>query len=355
MTDAVPTSPVRSADVSVNPAVPQIETSLVFPQTSTENVQTQSAWKKICRTLSCGYLCRLPVVPLPRLTTGEDIENKKKKYLLYKFNNLNLDELVDDPSSYRKIDPYKNLKDFATIVHDVYTPSDVEILLQISSPGGVAYKFEELYSHLERLTKKGFMITAVVDDFCASGGYMIGSICTKIVCAPFAQIGSVGVICQLVNWNALGKKIGLEQKTFKTGKDKEAFPTGEEYTEEDVQRMNDRLGDTLKIFGGMVQKARKLSDEEMKEILSARVWYGEEAKARKLVDEISLSVDYFSNLSANGDIYVITAEPQKKSMFSSIFKLSSVPDVLENIFSNAQNNIFNSEVVNDNFKMLKLE
>lgn len=306
------------------------------------NQPTDTLGRKICRTLTCGYLCKKHT---PSSIIGEDIENKKKRYLLYKFNNLNAEESMDDPSKYMKSDPYVNLKDFAKIVYDVYDPSDVEILLHISSPGGYAYKFEEIYSYIDRLKKKGFVITAVIDDFCASGGYMLASACSKIVASPYSQIGSVGVICTAFNWHDLSKKIGVTQKTFKTGSDKEGFPSGDEITQEDIDRMQNRINDTLKIFKGMVQRARNLTDQEMEEILTAKVWYGEEAMNKKLIDTVSLSLDYFSGLSANGDIYLVTCEPQKKTLLNGLMRLVSLPDIIENTLSDKYNAV----------NMLKLE
>lgn len=285
--------------------------------------QQDSTLRKIGRMLTCGCCFKKS----KSIATLEDVENKKKKYLLYKFNNLNVEETFDDPTEYVKLDPYNDLKEFTKIIYNSYDPSDLEILLYISSPGGIAYKFEEVYSYVDRLRKKGFIITAIVDDFCASGGYMLASACNKIIAAPCAQIGSVGVICTAFNYHELTKKIGIAQKTFKTGKDKEGFPSGEEFTEEDVQRMNEKLHDTLKIFGRMVKNARNLTDEEMGEILTAKVWYAEDALSKKLIDKISLSVDYYSDLLTNGDIYVVIPEPQKKSLLNGLLKLSAIPEI----------------------------
>lgn len=290
------------------------------------NKNKNTYFKSICNKISCGYLYNKKYDNTNN-DISEDIENKKKRYLLYKFNNL--DESSNDDFKYLKSDPFVDLKDFVKIVYDTYEPSEVEILLNISSPGGYAYKFEEIYSHVNRLKEKGFIITAIIDNFCASGGYMLASACNKIVASPYSQIGSVGVICTAYNWYELSQKIGITQKTFKSGSDKEGFPTGDPITNEDLERMQNRLEDTLRIFKQMVQKSRNLTDEEITEILTAKIWYGNDALIKKLVDVVSLSLDYYDSLLLDGEIYIITSEPEKKHLFQGLMKYANIPDVIE--------------------------
>lgn len=296
-----------------------------------QNQNMQKSFKNIINWITCGFLYKKENNNVPTNVVNDDIENKKKRYLLYKFNNLDSGDSSFDSSKYFKSDPYADLKDFTNVISDVYNPSDIEILLHISSPGGYAYKFEEIYLHINRLKNKGFIITAVIDNFCASGGYMLASACNKIVASPYAQIGSVGVICTAYNWYDLSQKLGITQKTFKSGSDKEGFPTGDPITQEDIDRMQNRLNDTLQIFKEMVQTSRNLNDVEMEEILTAKVWYGKEAFNKKLVDVVSFSKDYFENLLSHGDIYLVTPQSQKKSLIDDFTKYTTITDSIENL------------------------
>lgn len=348
---------------------PVVEPPVTNPPVSENQVNTRNTtiyqsilifFKMLIRFVSCGRLCKKQSnVVNPLQNNNIDVENNKKKYLLYKFNNLNIDDTMNDPHQFMKCDPYKNLKEFTEIVHSVYEPHDFEILLHISSPGGIAFKFEELYSHLERLKKKGFVITALVDDICASGGYMLASACNKIVASKYAKIGSIGVICSAVNYYELSQKLGISQKTFKTGKYKESFPTGDKYSEEDENRMQELLSETLETFSGMVQKARNLTEEELAVVLSAKVWSGSVALEKKLVDVLSLSVDYLYDLSTTSDIYIVSPELKKKSMFGSLSGLSGISSLsdiasisrcVKVLFDNIELNNSNSQIMN-----LKLE
>jgi len=260
-------------------------------------------------------------------------EEQKKKYILYRFNNLNdnVRKKIDIgmiSSSGKDTDPFINLEAFVNIVLKTCDPKNIEILLHISSPGGVAYKFEKLYSSVKRLSGAGYKITALIDDICASGGYMLACACDKIVCSKYSKIGSVGVIAGTCNYYELTKKIGFEVKTFKTGKYKNSFPTGEPYSEEDVERMNEMMFETLGVFGDIVKSARHLDDEKMHDVLSARVWYGMNAIEKGLVDEISLSEEYLQKLSESGSIYIVVPKEakDKSSLLTTILNSSYIND-----------------------------
>jgi signal peptide peptidase SppA len=265
---------------------------------------------------------------------GNDLPKKHiKKYIMYKFNNLNDEKkglnmgLIS--SSGNRTDPFNNLEIFVNIVLKTCNSKNTEILLHISSPGGVAYKFEKLYTSVKRLSDVGFKITALIDDICASGGYMLACACDKIVCSKYSQIGSVGVIAEVVNYHELSKKVGLDIKTFKTGKYKDGFPSGEPYTDEDIDKMNMMMFDTLEVFSDIVKSARGFSVEQMEEILSAKVWYGTKALEKKLIDEISLSEDYLNKLESDGEIFIIVPknDKAKTSLLSTIMNSSYVSNI----------------------------
>lgn len=281
------------------------------------------------------------IIPTPVL----DIENNKKKYLLYKFNNLSDDDFENDIALYKKVNPFKRLNDFVNIVLEIYKPDDVEILLHISSPGGIAYLFEKSYLQLMRLNERGFRLTALVDDICASGGYMLASACHKIISSKYAQIGSVGVICTALNYHELAKKIGIRPKVFKTGKYKESFPTSEDFTDEDMKRMDELLHETLNVFKKIVINGRKMNDVEIEEILSARVWNGEDAINKKLVDEITDPTDYINDLTITGDVYVVLHDIKKKS-FGDMFNISYISEFFMNHIN---------PFINSTYESLKLE
>ena len=76
-----------------------------------------------------------------------------------------------------------------------------EVLLRLESPGGMVHSYGLAASQLKRLTHRDISLTVTVDKVAASGGYMMACIANKIVAAPFAVIGSIGVIAQIPNFS----------------------------------------------------------------------------------------------------------------------------------------------------------
>jgi len=281
-----------------------------------------------------------------------DIENgnfepkeTSKKYIYYVFDtmgNTKFTTLLNVSSHGDNI--FDNLEAFVDVVCKAFKPEDVEILLQIESPGGLAYKYEYAYDHLMRLRKKGFIITAIIDTICASGGYMLACACNKIVCAENARIGSVGVVAQIVNYSKLSDKIGIEDITLTTGQYKRPFPTGSPYNEEDTKRMKEMIDETFETFKGMVQRGRNLSTEEMGPIQEARVYQGRKALEYKMVDEISLSTTYIDKIAECNDVYMFASMNKKKGFVSGLFgeliqQLPYLSNTIAELINNKQQNI----------------
>ena len=262
-----------------------------------------------------------------KLTTRTMVQETKVKYLYYTFDNLSTTG-----------DQFEKLENFVNITLDTCKSDSFEILLKISSPGGAAYQFEKAYSNLIRLKDKNFKLTALVDDICASGGYMLACACDKIVCSQYAKIGSIGVRADTTNCHKLLKyKLGVDYRTFKTGDYKDMIPFGEECTQEHIDRMAEMMNETLKDFKTIVQTNRKLSDDHMITALSAKVWPGYVAVELGLVDEIIMPSTYIETLANDNDIFVITSENEKESYIKELMNMTFEP-IVKSLFNNIMHN-----------------
>jgi len=246
-------------------------------------------------------------------------ESTEKMYIYYVFDTMDNTKFTTLLNTVDKSDKvFENFETFVNVIIKTYDPTEVEIILQIESPGGIAYKFELAYDNLTRLRNKGFFITAVTDTYCASGGYMLACACNKIVCAENAKIGSVGVALQLYNYSKLADKVGVEDITFTTGQYKRPFPTGSSYTEADTKRINDMVDETFETFKRIVKTGRKLTDEQMGPIIEARVYPGSIALHNNMVDEICLSSTYIDRISEDHDIYMLVNVNNKRGMIGGL-------------------------------------
>lgn len=280
----------------------------------------------LCQKLTCCFRRKSnsnPDLSLdPELNNLPNKENMHVNYLYYVFDNMDIASSLIPKS---ETDSFNNLNAFIQTVVNSSKPSNTVILLGINSPGGYAYQFEQAYTQLMRLKNKGFKIVALVDGYCASGGYMLASACNEIVCSKYSTIGSVGVITSVWNCYDLLQKIGIVEKTLMTGSHKRTHPTyGEPINQSHIDKVNETLQDTLEVFKDMVKQGRNLNDEELAEILSAKVWYGYQALDKKLVDKILEPNEYIESiLSELNTVFVVTNKEEKDSYLSRVTDMFS--------------------------------
>jgi serine protease SohB len=271
----------------------------------------------------------------------EEAVNNSTVYLHYNFDNLKTDLRSG------KGDPFHELDTFISLVLRSCEPSKTHILFEISSPGGIAYKFESLYSKMLDLREAGFILTAIVNDICASGGYMLACACNEIISSDYAMIGSVGVAMSLHNYHKLIDKIGVIEKTLTTGPYKRPFLAGENYSEENLDIVKEEMNETFSVFSNIVKTARGLTDEELEIITNAKVWYGKDAIKNKLVDRIESTNLYIKNIAKNNLVLVI--KPKKSSLglnnFKSYLVDYAIPDIGTKIISSL---ISNNRINNNN-------
>ena len=81
-----------------------------------------------------------------------------------------------------------------------------EVLVKVESPGGMVHSYGLASSQLQRIKNAGVPLVIAVDKVAASGGYMMACVADRIIAAPFAVLGSIGVVAQLPNFHRLLQK-----------------------------------------------------------------------------------------------------------------------------------------------------
>ena len=284
-----------------------------------------------------------------------DIESgvfKNKIYIVYEFNNLDKTMKASRYIESDGEDEFDKLEEFVnTIIKSFDTKYDqIGVLLKISSPGGVAYKFEHAYLNLLRLRDKKIELIGMIDKMAASGGYMLASACDKIICSRYATIGSVGVLAQMYNWSELSKKIGMEEKTWTTGSHKIPFPSGSSYTLEDDLRMKDMINETFDIFKSIVMKARNLTPEQEEQIMMAKTFPGFRAYELNMVDELEISSDYMDRLGISNNIWICEEETKPYSFVNSLL-IKNIPAITIGLIERNYNSLLVDKKIN-NIKLL---
>lgn len=182
-----------------------------------------------------------------------------------------------------------SLREEITAVLAVAKPED-EVLLRLESGGGVVHGYGLAASQLDRLKQHNIPLTIAVDKIAASGGYMMACIADRIISAPFAIIGSIGVVAQLPNFHKLLKKNHIDIEQFTAGEFKRTVTMLAENTDKGREKFQRELEDTHGLFKTFVQKHRPVLD--MDEVATGEHWFGYQALNLKLVDELMTSDDY---------------------------------------------------------------
>ena len=178
-----------------------------------------------------------------------------------------------------------------------------EVVLKVESGGGSAYAYGLCAAELKRLVDNEISLTVCIDKVAASGGYLMSCVATKIIAAPWAIVGSIGVIAQLPNFHRLLKKNSIDFEMHTAGAFKRTLTTLGENTEEGREKFKSELEDLHLIFKNFVKEQRPQVDTEI--VATGEVWQGEEAVKVGLVDSLETSDNYLVNLSKEAKLLEI--------------------------------------------------
>ncbi|KAB8031926.1 protease SohB [Fluviispira multicolorata] len=185
-----------------------------------------------------------------------------------------------------------------------------EIIVRLESPGGMVHSYGLASSQLARIREHNIPLTICVDKVAASGGYMMACLADKIIAAPFAIIGSIGVVASLPNLNKLLRKNDIDYLEMTAGEYKRTVTPLGEITEKGKAKFQEQLEDTHELFKNHIKKYRASLD--MSVVATGEYWYGTQALELNLVDEIKTSDDYLLEASQKYDIFHIFT-PKKES------------------------------------------
>jgi serine protease SohB len=192
----------------------------------------------------------------------------------------------------------------------VASPQD-EVVVCLESAGGMVSHYGLAASQLRRLRNKQIPLTIIIDKVAASGGYMMACVGDKILAAPFAIIGSVGVLVQLPNFHRFLKKKDIDFEQLTAGQYKRTLTMFGENTEAGRQKMQEEIEDIHQLFKAFIAQNRQQVD--VNQIATGEYWLGARAQELKLVDDLITSDDYLLAANDKADIYHVYFSG-KKSM-----------------------------------------
>lgn len=220
----------------------------------------------------------------------ENTEASKRIYVINFYGDMNASE-VD------------SIRESITAILQIATKDD-EVLVILESPGGIVHNYGLASSQLQRIREREIPLTVAVDLVAASGGYMMACVANKIIAAPFAVVGSIGVVAQLPNFHRLLDKNKIDIEHHTAGEYKRTLTMLGENTDKGREKFCEELEDTHKLFKDFVATNRPQLNIDA--IATGEHWYATQALEMNLIDAIKTSDDYLLEKAQNEwDIYEV--------------------------------------------------
>lgn len=201
-----------------------------------------------------------------------------------------------------------SLREEITAVIGIAKPQD-EVVVCVESAGGMVHTYGLAASQLQRIRNKQIPLTVIVDKVAASGGYLMSCVANKILAAPFAIIGSIGVIVQLPNFHRLLKEKQIDFEQLTAGNFKRTLTMFGHNTEEGRAKLQEEIEEIHNDFKHVIQQHRQQIDIE--KVATGEHWLGMQALDLKLVDDLTTSDDYLLTKSKDCNLYEITYHLKK--------------------------------------------
>lgn len=202
----------------------------------------------------------------------------------------------------------EGLREEVSAIINIADSQKDEVVMILESGGGVVHGYGLAASQVQRIKNADIPLTICVDKVAASGGYMMACLADKLICAPFAIIGSIGVIAQIPNFNKILKKLDVDFEQITAGEYKRTLTLFGENTEKAKDKFKEEVEQTHHLFKQYVAKARP--NLVLEQVATGEHWFGYDALEKGLVDELNTSDDV-----------LIDFHQQEKQLFSVKYKI----------------------------------
>jgi serine protease SohB len=193
-----------------------------------------------------------------------------------------------------------SLREEISAVLQVAKPGD-DVLLKLENPGGTVHEHGLAASQLLRLKQRGLPLTVAVDKVAASGGYLMACVADRLIAAPFAIVGSIGVLAQLPNFHRLLEEKGVDFEQITAGRFKRTLTVFGKNTDEGREKLRQEVEDVHELFKAQIRRYRPQVDLER--AATGEHWHGIRALELKLVDELRTSDDVLLEAVRERDLY----------------------------------------------------
>lgn len=269
----------------------------------------------------------------------KEIKNSKKRRELKKNKNGMTVFIIDFNHNDKSNAFIKFTKDVDTVI--LNSKKGDEVIITINTPGGAVTSYANASTQIKRLKDSGLYVYGYIDEMAASGGYMMASACHKIVAQPLAFVGSVGVVSQVFIFEELMKKVGINGKTYTSGKNKRSVTPFKEPNKDEEDNFNKKLKEIHNAFKSHVLENRKIDADKFME---GDFYLAKDVLNDNFVDKISDSkTDIINKINDGYEVFYI--DTRIKSKGRGILGLigldldNLIDNILSSILSKINNNI----------------
>ncbi len=201
-----------------------------------------------------------------------------------------------------------SLREEVSAVLSVATTDD-EVIVRLENYGGMVHEHGLAASQLVRLREAGIPLTVCVDKVAASGGYLMACVANRIYAAPFAILGSIGVLAQIPNFHRALESHGVDFEQITAGKFKRTVTMFGENTDEDREKLKEELEDVHALFKDAVAEYRP--DLDLDKVATGEHWLGTRALELGLADDLGTSDELLRERAKERDLYSLTYKIRK--------------------------------------------
>ncbi|PID61657.1 MAG: protease SohB [Gammaproteobacteria bacterium] len=184
-----------------------------------------------------------------------------------------------------------------------------EVVVRLESAGGMVVGYGLAAAQLERIREKRIPLTVCVDKVAASGGYLMAVVGNRVIAAPFAILGSIGVVAQIPNLNRFLKEHNVDFELLTAGKYKRTLTVFGENTAEGRQKFIEdleRIHEQFKEFVG-----RHRPDMDVERVATGEIWSGDDVLELDLADALGTSDQYLVDACRDRDVFLVSYRPKR--------------------------------------------
>lgn len=202
----------------------------------------------------------------------------------------------------------ESLRHEITALLSIATPQD-EVVIRLESGGGMVHSYGLAASQLARIREAGIPLTVCIDKVAASGGYMMACLGERILAAPFALVGSIGVVAQMPNFHRLLQKHDIDFELHTAGQYKRTLTLFGENTDKGREKFQEELELTHRLFKDFVARYRPQLDIDA--VATGEVWLGQTALDKQLVDALQTSDAYLTERAQHAELLLLSYVERK--------------------------------------------